>query len=103
MYYRPVPVISSMRWCQTCAEKARTCIVMGRCGDGSEPRDNLIPMTGGGVVTLQMENPPDFQFLESNGKSEAMIMLRLGTNSYGEFSRVAYGNGETKDGKVEKS
>jgi hypothetical protein len=29
--------------------------------------------------------------------------LRLGTNSYGEFSRVAYGNGETIDGKVEKS
>jgi hypothetical protein len=103
LYYRPLPVISSMRWCQTCAEKARTCIVMGRCGDGSEPRDNLIPMSGGGVVTLQMENPPDFQFLESNGESEAMIMLRLGTNSYGEFSRVAYGNGETIDGKVEKS
>jgi hypothetical protein len=103
LYYRPVPVISSMRWCQTCAEKARTCILMGRCGDGSEPLDNLIPMSGGGVVTLQMEDPPDFKFLESNGKSEAMIMLSLGTNSYGEFSRVAYGNGETKDGKVDKS
>jgi hypothetical protein len=103
LYYRPLPVISSVRWCQACAEKARTCIVMGRCGDGSEPRDNLIPMSGGGVVTLQMENPPNFQFLESNGTSVAMIMLRLGTNSYGEFSRVAYGNGETKDGKVEKS
>ena len=102
-YYRPLPVISSMRWCQTCAKEARTCIVMGKCSDGSMPLDGLVPMSGGGVVTLQVTDPPDFRFVESNGVSEAMIMLALGTNNYAEFLRVAYGNGKNQDGEVEKS
>ena len=107
-YYKPLPVISSVRWCQSCTEGSRTCIVMGKC-HGSVPLDSLVPMSGGGVITVVIDDPPDFKFVEngqvtSAGSSNAIISLALGTYSYGEFSRVAYGDGNPNGmGEVEKS
>lgn len=106
-YYKPLPVISSVRWCRSCTIGSRTCIVMGKCG-GVAPVDSLIPMFGGGFVIVVLENPPDFTFVENgdvaiSGTSTAMIALSLG-NGIGKFARVAYGDGKAnKNGNVEKS
>ena len=76
---------------------------MGRC-PGVKPLESLIPMGGGGQLTVVIENPPDFRFTENTGTSTATISLALGKYSYGEFVRVAFGDGESAgNGEVEKS
>ena len=69
-FYQPLPVASSMRWCPSCAPGARTCIVMGKCGDGSSPLEDLVPQTGGGVLVVVVDFPPrDFTFKQSDGSA----------------------------------
>jgi len=103
-FFQPSPVASAMRWCPSCTPGARTCIVMGKCGDGTAPLKDLIPQTGGGVLVLSIDFPPrDFTYKEVDGSSPALISLALGSSGYGNFNRVAYGDGKLEKGFVEKS
>jgi hypothetical protein len=54
---------------------------MGRCSDGKEPVMNLVPLSGGGVLTVYVGNPPY--------KNTARTSLALGDSDYGEFIQVA--------------
>jgi hypothetical protein len=102
-FYQPLPSALSARWCNICKENSRTCIVMGRCGDKSEPLIDLLPLSGGGTVTVLVKDPPAIVFNKADGSSSDMIGLALGDSSYGTFKRVAYGNGATHGDKIVNS
>ena len=96
-FYQPLPSALSARWCSSCATDARTCIVMGLCGDDSVPLRNLLPLSGGGTVTVLVRDPPaNLAFKKVDGTSDDMLTLALGS-SFGEFKRIAYGDGETDE------
>ena len=84
-YYEPPPVITFVKWCPSCEESetatGEPCMAMGRCRDGSEPLLNLVPLSGGGVLTVYIRNPPDI--------SEPEISLSLGDSDYADFSKYA--------------
>jgi len=104
-FFRPVPVVQSVRWCRDCrSANGRTCIVMGTCAGGKMPLENLLPFIGGGTMMITVENPPtNFRFDESSGFTGADMLLQLGGSSFGEFVRVAQGNGQTLGGEVTAS
>ena len=92
-FYQPPLTVRSARWCKDCNGE-RSCIVMGKCANGIAPLRNLIPTSGGGSVTIVVEHPPaDFIFRQSTGSSDATISLALGEGNYGQWSRVANGDG----------
>ena len=105
-FYKPAPVVLSARWCAECkSADARTCIVMGSCGGGKAPLENLVPMSGGGVMIVTMDNAPSsLLYHQINGTTTAKMVLALGDSNYGEFVRVAKGDGTvTANGYVANS
>ena len=104
-FFRPLPVVQSVRWCRECwSADGRTCIVMGTCGGGKTPLENLLPFIGGGTLVITVENPPaNLRFNESSGYTGADMLLHLGASSFGEFVRVAQGNGQAVGGEVTAS
>jgi len=104
-FFRPLPVVQSVRWCRECwSADGRTCIVMGTCGGGKTPLEKLLPFIGGGTIVITVENPPtNLRFNESSGYTGADMLLHLGGSSFGEFVRVAQGNGQAVGGEVTAS
>jgi len=104
-FFRPLPVVQSVRWCHVCkSANARTCIVMGSCGGGKAPLENLLPFTGGGTMVITVENPPtNLRFNEISGETSSDMLLQLGGSSFGVFVRVAQGNGQAVGGQVTAS
>jgi hypothetical protein len=88
MYYVPAASISAAKWCQTCFE-GRTCIMNGRCGDGSTPLEGRTPMSGQGVVTVYVDNLPVLRYDTSTGAPSAGVSITgFGFNSV--LRRVSY-------------
>ena len=96
LYYVPLAVVKFVQYCKVCAA-GRMCIVNGRCGDGSVPLQDRCPISGGGVLSLDVEDFPAVSFHTSTGvvdTSEAVISLDLGSSGFGTFERVAHASGE---------
>ena len=94
-YYTPRPDIQSVRWCKTCVQGAGPCIIMGVCGDGHRPRDDSLPIHGGGTVTIIVDHPPSHLISSDVGGSpeSAVFSLFLGS-AYGIFVKIAWSNVE---------
>ena len=96
-YYAPLPEVHKSDWCKVCPPGQRTCIVNGRCGDGSVPSASKCPISGGGVLTVVVDNLPHISFKQTTGALQSqgeVISLSLGSAGFGTFRRVAYSIGE---------
>jgi hypothetical protein len=102
-YFKPLPVLSSTRWCSICPHET-PCIVQGVCAaDGEPPLANLLPVTGGGVIEVLVINPPrDFKFMLRDGSTLATVSLALGSIRM-QLRRVVYGDGVKSGDQVVQS
>jgi hypothetical protein len=88
-YFRPPPVLKEAKWCEKCNYGVKTCIAMGRCGDGKRPMQALVPARGTGRMTLVIE-----AFLRWSTVRAEDVSLALGTSNYGSNPNVVFQGAE---------
>jgi len=73
---------------------------MGKCGGDEAPLENVLPLSGRGTMVITVDNPPNVMFHERDGSTQARMLLALGASSFGNFARVAQGDGMSIEGMV---
>ena len=102
-FYRPAQVVRSVKWCEACIQ-GRTCMAMSFCAQGRAPLHDLIPLTGGGTMTIIVDFPPAaLEFSEDNGASSSQISLSIDSLLIVQFRRIAHGDGESNERIMRKS
>ena len=84
-YYVPAPSVSASMWCSRCVEydwksAIAPCIRGGKCGGGIPPLEGIMPATGGGTLTLLVDDAPMIPVDQDSGAllSPAVAAVHFG-------------------------